>query len=43
MATGVIYIGMQISAVTWRTVYQHIVADMFHAKKRSLALIVHEQ
>ena len=32
-----------ISAVTWRTVYEHIVADTFHSKQSSSAVRVHEQ
>ena len=32
-----------ISAVTWGTVYEHIVADVFRSKKRSSALLAHEQ
>ena len=32
-----------ISAVTWRTVPEHIVADAFRSKKSSSALLVHEQ
>ena len=32
-----------ISAVSWRTVHEHIVADTFRSKKSSSALFVHEQ
>ena len=32
-----------MSAVTWRTIYEHIVADAFRSKTRSSALLVHEQ
>ena len=32
-----------ISAGTWRTVHEHIVADTFHSKESSSALTVHEQ
>ena len=32
-----------ISAVTWKTVNENIVADTFRSKKRSSALLVHEQ
>ena len=32
-----------ISAVTRRTVHEHIVADAFHSKKSSSALLVHAQ
>ena len=32
-----------ISAVTWRTAHEHIVADALHSKKSSSALPVHEQ
>ena len=31
------------SAVTWRTVHEHIVADAFRSKKSSSVLLVHEQ
>ena len=34
---------MLISAVTWQTVYEHIVADVFCCKKSSLALLVQGQ
>ena len=34
---------MLISAVTWRTVYEHIVADVFCSKKSSSALLVQGQ
>ena len=29
--------------MTWRTVHEHIVADVFHSKKSSSALLVHEE
>ena len=32
-----------ISVVTWRIVHEHIVADAFHSKQSSSALLVHEQ
>ena len=32
-----------ISAVSWRPAHEHVVADVFHSKKISLALLVHEQ
>ena len=32
--------GTQISAVTWQTVHEHIVAHAFRSKKISLALLV---
>ena len=32
-----------VSAVTWQTVHEHIVADMFSSKKSSSALLVYEQ
>ena len=32
-----------ISAVTWSTVHEHIVADAFCSKKSSSALLVPEQ
>ena len=32
-----------ISGVKWRTVHEHIVADVFRSKKNSSALLVHEQ
>ena len=35
--------GTQISAVTWRTVHKHLVADAFRSKKSSSALFVHDQ
>ena len=35
--------GIQISAMTWRTVDEHIVADTFCSKKSSSMLLVHEQ
>ena len=35
--------GAQISAVTWLTVHEHIVAVAFCPRKRSSALLVHEQ
>ena len=41
-----IYINIQwntVSAVTWQTVHEHIVADAFRSKKSSSALLVHEQ
>ena len=31
------------SAVTWRSVHEHIVADAFCTKKSSSELLVHEQ
>ena len=31
-----------ISAVTWQTVHEHIVAGVFSSKKSSSALLVHE-
>ena len=31
-----------VSAVTWRTVHEHIVADTFRSKKSSSTLLVHE-
>ena len=33
----------QISAVKWRTIHQHIVAEAFRSKKSSSALLLHEQ
>ena len=33
----------QISAVTWRTVHEHIEADTFRSKKSLSTLLVHEQ
>ena len=38
-----IYSETQISAVTWRTANEHILADTFCSKKSSSALLVHEQ
>ena len=38
-----IFRGTQISAMAWRTVHEHIVADAFHSKKSSWALLVHEE
>ena len=35
--------GTQISAVTWRTAHEHIVADAFRSKKISSAVLVNEQ
>ena len=35
--------GTQISAVTWQTVHEHIVAHTFRSKKISLALLVRWQ
>ena len=35
--------GTQISAVTWQTVHEHIVAHAFRSKKISLALLVRWQ
>ena len=32
-----------ISAVTWRTVHEHIVADALRSKNSSSALLIHEQ
>ena len=32
-----------ISAVIWRTVHEHLVADAFCSRKSSSALLVHEQ
>ena len=32
----------QRSAVKWRTVHEHIVADAFHSKKSSSVLLVHK-
>ena len=32
-----------ISAVAWRTLHEHIVADAFRSKKSSSALLVHER
>ena len=42
-ATTDVTVEHKFSAVTWRTVHQHIVADAFHSKKRSSELLVHEQ
>ena len=33
----------KISAVTWRTVHDHIVADTVRSKKSSSTLLFHEQ
>ena len=35
--------GTKISAVTWTTVHEHIVADAFHSNKSSSAVLVHEE
>ena len=32
-----------MSAVTWRTVHEHVAADAFCSKKSSSALLAHEQ
>ena len=32
-----------ISAVTWHSVHEHIVADALHCKKSSSVLLVHDQ
>ena len=33
----------QVSVVTWQTVHEHIVVDVFCCKKRPSALLVHQQ
>ena len=33
--------GTQISAVTWRTIHEHLVTDVFRSRKSSSALLVH--
>ena len=43
LSTLVISYGTQISAVKWRTVHEHVVADAFSSKKSLSALLVHEQ
>ena len=32
-----------ITAVTWYSVHEHIVADTFHSKNSSSVLLVHDQ
>ena len=33
----------QITAVTWQTIHEHIVADAFHSKENLSTLLVDEQ